>query len=96
MAKKHEAKGKVTVSVRLTPELHNRLRKIADKTDRSMSWHIERTLDDAIDAIEREVNAVAEGMKAAREGRGRDALEVLDQIFTELKKPKGRRARKAG
>ena len=96
MPKKQEAKSKVTVSVRLTPDLHRRLQKLAEKTDRSMSWHIERTLDDAIDAIEREVDAVAEGMKAAREGRGRDALEALDQIFTELKKPKGRRARKAG
>lgn len=88
--------NKKTVSVRLDPRLAKRLEALARKTERSVSWHINRMIDDNLPAVEAEVNAVLKGLEAVRAGRGEDAIEALERLKTEILHGGGRRVRKTG
>lgn len=95
-AKKQKKEKRVAISVRLKPALYRRLEALAEKTERSISWHIARTMDEEIDRIEHHVDAVLEGLEDIKAGRGRDADEVFAELFASLEKAKVNRARKAG
>jgi len=95
-ARKPKKEKRVAISVRLKPALYRRLEALAEKTERSISWHIARTMEESVDRIEYEVDAILEGMADVKAGRGRDADEVMREIQAMLKAAGVSHARKAG
>jgi predicted transcriptional regulator len=85
---------KKTVSVRLDPKLAKRLEALAKETERSVSWHINRIVGDAVTSVEEEVAAVKNALEQAKRGDGRDAFEFIQELMA--RNAKGRRERKAG
>lgn len=88
--------NKKTISVRLDPKLAKRLEDLARKSERSVSWHVNRIISDTIDSVEAEVAAVLQGVEDVRAGRMRDAKEVLQQLRSQRTERAKRRVRKAG
>lgn len=76
---------KKTISVRLDPKLARRLEKLAKNSERSMSWHINRLVEDNIDDLEERLAKINEGLADIEAGRGRDAEEVMAEMFARLK-----------
>lgn len=93
-AKKQKKEKRVAISVRLKPALYRRLEALAEKTERSISWHIARTMDEEIDRIEHHVDAVLEGIASANRGELTDLEDVMKELQGKLEER--RRARKAG
>jgi predicted transcriptional regulator len=84
-----------TVSVRLEPKLARRLAKLAKESERSMSWHINRLVEDNIDDLEKQLTRILRGLEQARRGEGEDAEVVFKRLFEELEHRKAAHARKA-
>ncbi len=87
---------KKTVSVRLDPKLAKRLEALAKETERSVSWHINRIVEDSISSVEQHAAAVKVGLESARKGQGQDAEEFFAQLFADLNQRKAQGARKVG
>lgn len=87
---------KKTISVRLDPKLARRLEKLAKSSERSMSWHINRLVEDNIDEVEDRLAKIQEGLADFAAGRERDAEEVMAEMFARLKKRGLIHAGKAG
>jgi predicted transcriptional regulator len=87
---------KKTVSVRLDPKLAKRLEAMARTSRRSVSWQINRLVEDNIDYLEYAVNAINEGLEDIRAGRTHDAKDVLNEMLETMKQKERPRARRAG
>ncbi|HEY5106082.1 MAG TPA: CopG family ribbon-helix-helix protein [Caulobacteraceae bacterium] len=57
------------VSVRLAPELNDKVAAIAAALDRPKSWAIEQAVRDFVELQEWQLAAIDEGIRAADEGR---------------------------
>jgi len=57
------------VSVRLQPDLNDRVAAIATALDRSKSWVIEQAIKDYVELEDWRRAAIEEGLRAADEGR---------------------------
>jgi predicted transcriptional regulator len=76
---------KKTISVRLDPKLAKRLGRLARDSERSMSWHINRLVEDNIDELEDKIAKINEGLADIAAGRERDAAEVMAEMFARLR-----------
>lgn len=70
----------VTLSTRITGDLDTRLARLAELTDRSKSWHVERALEAYLEHELAFVEAVAEGIAAAE----RDELIPHEEVMAEM------------
>jgi predicted transcriptional regulator len=87
---------KKTVSVRLDPKLAKRLDTLAKDSGRSVSWQINRLVEDNIDYLEYAIAAINEGLEDIRAGRTHDAEVVINEMLAALKLKERPRARRAG
>jgi predicted transcriptional regulator len=87
---------KKTISVRLDPKLAKRLEKLARDSERSVSWHINRLVEDNIDYVEEELAAIKRGMEDHKQGRHEDAETYFARLFAEIEERKAASARRAG
>ena len=57
------------MSVKLEPDLNNRIAAVAAALDRPKSWAIEQAVKDFVEVQEWQLAAIDEGIRAADEGR---------------------------
>ena len=68
------------VSVRLEPDLNDRVAAIAAALDRPKSWAIEQAVKDFVEVQEWQLAAIDEGIRAVAEGRVVPHEEVMAWI----------------
>jgi len=71
----------VTLSTRITGDLDTRLARLAELTDRSKSWHVERALEAYLEHELAFVEAVAEGVADLDAGRTIPHEEVMAEML---------------
>ena len=64
------------MSVKLEPDLNNRIAAVAAALDRPKSWAIEQAVKDFVEVQEWQLAAIDEGIRAADEGRVVDHEDV--------------------
>lgn len=88
----------VVLSTRIPEEMKEGLDDLAEATERPVSWHVARALENYVDLNRWQVAAIKEGLARARSGMGVPAEEVERWVASwgtakELPKPKARRLR---
>jgi predicted transcriptional regulator len=68
------------VSLRLDPDLLDRIAAIASALDRPRSWAIEQAVRDYVTVQEWQIGAIREGIEDAEAGRVVDHSEVADWV----------------
>lgn len=74
------AKKKVAITVRLEPKLARRIKKLAERADRSASSMIAWILEDRIADEERIVDGILRGLEDMRAGRYVEFEEFVEQM----------------
>jgi predicted transcriptional regulator len=75
---------KKTLSVRVDPKLARRLEKLARETDRSVSWHATKALNDYASMQEYMRTEIRLGLEEARRGELTDLAEVKAEMERHL------------
>lgn len=91
-----KAKSAIAVSVRLDPALYKRLKVLSVRTGRSLSWHLGKTMEEAIEYLEEEIAAIERGREDFRRGRTVEALPFLRGLSDKLKEKEHAVARRVG
>jgi predicted transcriptional regulator len=68
------------VSVRLDPDLNDRVAAVAAALDRPKSWAITQAVKEYVDVFERQLAAIEEGVGDADAGRLVDQSKVLEWV----------------
>ena len=69
-----------SLSLRLDPDLHDRIIAIAAALDRPKSWAIEQAVKDYVAVQEWQIRAIHEGIEDAEAGRLVDHGDVADWV----------------
>jgi predicted transcriptional regulator len=75
----------IAVSVRLEPETYRRLKALSARSHRSLSWHISKTMEEAMEYLEEELAAVERGIEEFRQGKSVDAEQFLKKLLDKAK-----------
>ena len=91
-----KSKPAIAVSVRLDPALYKRVKALSARSGRSLSWHLSKTMEEAIEYLEQEIAAIERGREDFRRGRTVEAIPYLRGLMEELKEKEHAGARRAG
>jgi RHH-type transcriptional regulator, rel operon repressor / antitoxin RelB len=72
----HISSSTSLLTVRVRPEIADRLQKLSEMTDRSKSYVAAEAIEEYLDIHEWQINAMEEGMEAADKGEVRTLEEV--------------------